>query len=28
VGKWRGTARIVDASDDSWLSHINTKHLR
>lgn len=28
VRKWRGTARILDASDDAWLSHINSKHLR
>lgn len=28
VRKWGGTAPIVDASDDAWLSHINSKHLR
>lgn len=28
VQKWGGSARKVEDASDSWLSHINEKHLR
>lgn len=28
VRKWGGSSRRIEPTDDEWLSHINTKHLR